>query len=238
MVAEKIAMKELGIERARHFGWTNTYVFTKAMGEMLLGQLRGSLPLVIARPTMITSTWKEPFPGWIEGNGTIDNVIVGYAKGILPCIAIDSELPIDLIPGDMAVNAMIAMAVAHSNQQAEFIYHISSSMLRLVNCMLCLFPKKYSNLSQRYGYAMRIVDLYRPYCFVKRCFDDTNLDRLRMETKKHTENLIFYFDPKDIDWEEYFYNTHIPGAVKYAAADSVGNIQQLHPIIMDRKSKL
>ncbi|RWR84729.1 putative oxidoreductase [Cinnamomum micranthum f. kanehirae] len=65
--AQRAAMKELGLERARIFGWPNTYVFTKAMGEMLIGNFRESLPLVIVRPTIITSTYKDPFPGWIEG---------------------------------------------------------------------------------------------------------------------------------------------------------------------------
>ncbi|PKA66838.1 Alcohol-forming fatty acyl-CoA reductase [Apostasia shenzhenica] len=141
-LAEKMAMKELGIERARHFGWPNTYVFTKAMGEMLVGQLRGTLPLVIARPTIITSIWKEPLPGWIEGNRTIDNIIVGYVKGNLPCIAADTDAPMDVIPGDMVVNAMIAMLVIHSNQQSEFTYHISSSVRN---------PVKYSIL-EKSGY--------------------------------------------------------------------------------------
>lgn len=37
------------------------------MGEMLLGDYRENLPLVIVRPTIVTSTYKDPFPGWIEG---------------------------------------------------------------------------------------------------------------------------------------------------------------------------
>lgn len=32
-----------------------------------MGNYRENLPLVIIRPTMITSTLAEPFPGWIEG---------------------------------------------------------------------------------------------------------------------------------------------------------------------------
>ncbi|CAI9092313.1 OLC1v1027512C1 [Oldenlandia corymbosa var. corymbosa] len=63
----ELAMKDLGTQRARKFGWPNTYVFTKAMGEMLLGSSKGNIPLVIVRPTIITSTYKEPFPGWVEG---------------------------------------------------------------------------------------------------------------------------------------------------------------------------
>jgi fatty acyl-CoA reductase len=37
------------------------------MGEMLLGQLKGDFPVVILRPSMITSILKEPLPGWMEG---------------------------------------------------------------------------------------------------------------------------------------------------------------------------
>lgn len=56
------------IGRARKYGWPNAYAFTKAMGEMLLGHMKGdNIPLVIIRPTIVTSTYKEPFPGWLEG---------------------------------------------------------------------------------------------------------------------------------------------------------------------------
>ncbi|PHU03712.1 putative fatty acyl-CoA reductase 5 [Capsicum chinense] len=61
-----MAMRDLGIQRATLHGWPNTYSFTKAMGEMMLGHLKENLQLVIIRPTIITSTYKEPFPGWIE----------------------------------------------------------------------------------------------------------------------------------------------------------------------------
>ncbi|XP_054811043.1 fatty acyl-CoA reductase 2, chloroplastic-like isoform X2 [Prosopis cineraria] len=61
-------MKILGLERAKIHGWPNTYSFTKAMGEMIITSLKGDIPLAIVRPTVIGSTYKEPFPGWIEGN--------------------------------------------------------------------------------------------------------------------------------------------------------------------------
>ncbi|KAK9126672.1 hypothetical protein Scep_015518 [Stephania cephalantha] len=64
---EKVAMKELGLTRARMYGWPNTYVFTKALGEMLIGDNKENIPIAIIRPTIITSTYKEPFPGWVDG---------------------------------------------------------------------------------------------------------------------------------------------------------------------------
>ncbi|KAM7523083.1 hypothetical protein LguiA_012985 [Lonicera macranthoides] len=122
-------MKVLGIQRAKKYGWPNTYVFTKAMGEMVLGHLKESLPIVILRPTMITSTIKEPFPGWIEGFRTIDSVTVSYGKGKLKYFLGDLESICDTIPGDMVVNSMVVAMAAHSNKpNCHIIYHVGSSL--------------------------------------------------------------------------------------------------------------
>lgn len=61
-------MIEIIFNRARIYGWQDTYVFTKAMGEMLINNMRGEIPVVIIRPSFIESTCREPFPGWMEGN--------------------------------------------------------------------------------------------------------------------------------------------------------------------------
>ncbi|PHU15781.1 putative fatty acyl-CoA reductase 4 [Capsicum chinense] len=123
------AMKELGIQRAKLHGWQNTYSFTKAMGEMVLGHLKENLQLVIIRPTIITSTFKEPFPGWIEGVRTVDSFIVAYGKGVLKFYYGDPNSKLDVIPGDMVVNSILAAAIVHENQYSQevVIYHISSS---------------------------------------------------------------------------------------------------------------
>ena len=56
------------------YGCPNTYVFTKAMGEMLISDKSDNLRLIIVRPTIVTSTYKEPFPGWIEGLRYTNNI--------------------------------------------------------------------------------------------------------------------------------------------------------------------
>uniref|UniRef100_A0A453RRQ5 Fatty acyl-CoA reductase n=1 Tax=Aegilops tauschii subsp. strangulata TaxID=200361 RepID=A0A453RRQ5_AEGTS len=106
-----------------------TYVFTKAMGEMLLGQLHGAIPVVILRPSIITSILRDPLPGWMQGTRTIDTIIIGYAKQNLSCFLADLDLTMDVIPGDMVANAMMVAMVAHSEEQgAEVMYHATSSL--------------------------------------------------------------------------------------------------------------
>ncbi|ANM70188.1 fatty acid reductase 7 [Arabidopsis thaliana] len=122
------AMKDFGLKRARLYGWPNTYVFTKAMGEMLLGHYRETMPIVIIRPTIITSTFSDPFPGWIEGLKTVDSVIIFYGKGILKCFLVDQKTVCDIIPVDMVVNAMIAIAADHCHDSGSHtVYHVGSS---------------------------------------------------------------------------------------------------------------
>ncbi|GMH22390.1 hypothetical protein Nepgr_024233 [Nepenthes gracilis] len=125
----KLAMKELGLQRASEYGWPNVYVFTKALGEMILLDIKNDIPLIIIRPTSILSTYKEPFPGWIEGFRTMDSLLVGYGKRKLKCIPCYPETIIDLIPADMVINAIIVAMVAHTNHELEktTIYHMGSS---------------------------------------------------------------------------------------------------------------
>ncbi|XP_056693158.1 alcohol-forming fatty acyl-CoA reductase isoform X2 [Spinacia oleracea] len=120
-------MKDLGNQRAKLYGWPNTYVFTKAMGEMFVAQLRGNLPVVIMRPTIVCSTIKEPFPGWVEGVRTIDSVAVTYGKGSLSFFPAGRYSVLDLIPADMFVNSMIVAMKAHINQASLTIYQVGSS---------------------------------------------------------------------------------------------------------------
>ncbi|KAL0370177.1 UNVERIFIED_CONTAM: putative fatty acyl-CoA reductase 4 [Sesamum angustifolium] len=83
------AMKDLGIERAMLHGWPNTYVFTKAIGEMLLENFEKA-KVVIIRPTIVTSTYKE-------GVRTMDSIFVAYGKGKLKFFVGDPNSTLDMI---------------------------------------------------------------------------------------------------------------------------------------------
>ncbi|OMO68760.1 Male sterility, NAD-binding protein [Corchorus olitorius] len=128
-VAQK--MKELGLERARKYGWQDTYVFTKAMGEMMINNMRGDIPLVIIRPSVIESTFKEPFPGWMEGNRMMDPIVLCYGKGQLSGFLVDPNGVLDVVPADMVVNATLAAIARHgmSPKPDINIYHIASSVV-------------------------------------------------------------------------------------------------------------
>ncbi|XP_062216691.1 fatty acyl-CoA reductase 2, chloroplastic-like [Phragmites australis] len=123
-------MKDLGLARAKLHGWQDTYVFTKAMGEMVINSMRGEIPVVTIRPSVIESTWRDPFPGWMEGNRMMDPVVLYYGKGQLSGFLADPDGVLDVVPADMVVNATLASMAKHGGAASGpgmHVYHVSSS---------------------------------------------------------------------------------------------------------------
>uniref|UniRef100_M4DDV8 Fatty acyl-CoA reductase n=1 Tax=Brassica campestris TaxID=3711 RepID=M4DDV8_BRACM len=106
-------LKELGYERAQSYGWEKAYTFTKAMGESLLHSNRGDLSVVIIRPSVIESSYKEPFPGWLQGIRMSAPLILGNGKDQIPDLFGDYQSSCDVIPVDMVANAIIAAMAKH-----------------------------------------------------------------------------------------------------------------------------
>ncbi|WVZ04429.1 hypothetical protein V8G54_025235 [Vigna mungo] len=120
-------MKNLGTLRSNLHGWPNVYAFTKAMGEQILMNMKGDIPLIIARPTVILSTYSEPFPGWIEGVRCMVKEILtqfNYVNAELW-----TSLLLCTIPADMVINSMIvALEGCSKSSSKTLIYHIGSSL--------------------------------------------------------------------------------------------------------------
>uniref|UniRef100_M1AAF2 Fatty acyl-CoA reductase n=1 Tax=Solanum tuberosum TaxID=4113 RepID=M1AAF2_SOLTU len=61
---------------------------------------------------------------------TVDSFLLAYGKGALKFYYGDPYSKLDLIPGDMVVNAILAAVITHENEHSEevVIYHSSSSL--------------------------------------------------------------------------------------------------------------
>ena len=113
-----------GRTRAASVGWPDAYAFTKALGEQALVESRGSVPVSIVRPSIIESAWAEPRPGWIRGFRMAEPVIISYARGLLREFPGVPEGTIDVIPVDLVVAAIVA--VAATGPEAPFITQVAS----------------------------------------------------------------------------------------------------------------
>ncbi|KAL8149643.1 fatty acyl-CoA reductase 2, chloroplastic-like [Apium graveolens] len=158
-------MKDLGLQRAKLHGWQNTYSFTKAMGEMLITKQRENIPVVIVRPSVVESSYREPFPGWIEGNRMIDPLMLFYGKGQLPGILANPNAVVDIVPVDIVVNTVLVAMAKHGREaKPELnVYHAASSVSNPIRFhdffkYSCEHFKS-SPLMDRDGKQIRITDM-------------------------------------------------------------------------------
>jgi HAD superfamily hydrolase (TIGR01490 family) len=127
---------QAGRARAASVGWPDAYAFTKALGEQALTETKGDLPVCIVRPSIIESAVAEPKPGWIRGFRMAEPVIISYARGLLREFPGVPEGTVDVIPVDIVVAAIIAVAAA-GPERAPYISQVASGSTN---------PLRYSNL--------------------------------------------------------------------------------------------
>lgn len=104
------ALIQLGIKESRHYGWNDTYTFTKWLGEQLLLQGLDQKSLTILRPSIIESSISSPVPGWVEGVKVADALIYAYAKGRVNIFPGDDKGILDVIPVDLVANSVLLSA--------------------------------------------------------------------------------------------------------------------------------
>ncbi|KAK3422320.1 hypothetical protein EUGRSUZ_G02830 [Eucalyptus grandis] len=158
-------LKEIGLARARMYGWHNVYEMTKAMGEMMITADRGRVPVVIVRPSVIESTFREPFPGWIQGYRMLDPLILSYGKGRLPGFLVDPNTVLDVIPADLVANVIIAAMAKHGTTASPSIdvYHAASSTVNpIMMCDVLNYSRDHfaaSPLTDDQGDEIQITDM-------------------------------------------------------------------------------
>ena len=115
---------EAGTERARYWGWTNIYTYTKSIGEQVLAA--SGLPFTIVRPAVIESSVVFPFCGWNEGVNTSAPYIYMALKGQVQFPAAH-DVRLDIIPVDMVASGMIASLAELIDGTAAPVYQYGSS---------------------------------------------------------------------------------------------------------------
>ena len=87
-----------------HWGWPNTYTYTKSIGEQLIA--RSGLPNTIVRPACCETTVHYPFRGWNEGISTSVPFMFLTMKGQTHLPG-DRDSILDFIPSDIVASGMI-----------------------------------------------------------------------------------------------------------------------------------
>jgi len=118
-------LTKLGMERARHWGWTNTYTYTKSLGEQIILS-DPTVPVTIVRPAVVESAIRYPFPGWNEGFNTTAPLMYLMLKGHRS-VPVGDDAALDIIPVDFIASGMLLATAAILAGQHEPVYQLGSS---------------------------------------------------------------------------------------------------------------
>jgi 1-acyl-sn-glycerol-3-phosphate acyltransferase len=88
-------------------GHPNTYTLTKSVAEHLLVANRGTVPLAIVRPSIISASRRHPFPGWIDSVSGFAAFTIFLGMGHMRAVVGHPHARLDLIPVDDAATGIL-----------------------------------------------------------------------------------------------------------------------------------
>ncbi|XP_031764025.1 putative fatty acyl-CoA reductase CG5065 [Galleria mellonella] len=109
----------------------NTYSYTKAITEDLIAEYGDKFPIAIARPSIVTSAWKEPIPGWVDNLNGATGLLIGGGKGVIRTMHCEPTYTVDAIAVDIVVNAclLIAYVTALDKPKKVTFYNVTLSRI-------------------------------------------------------------------------------------------------------------
>ena len=105
----------------------NTYCYAKALAEQILKKYKGTTPVTIVRPAIIGSSWREPFPGWVDTISAAGAVYFLGAIGLINVVQGLLKNVGDQIPVDFVSDAIIVSAAKYAGSTALNVVHSASS---------------------------------------------------------------------------------------------------------------
>src|SRR3989440_3279807 len=181
-------LTELGVERAKFWGWPNIYTYTKSLGEQLVAAeteiVRG-----IVRPSIVESAKSYPFPGWNEGFTTTAPIIFMTLKGQRQ-IPANPKLILDITPVDQVAAVMLAVAAQACVQEPKLVYQAATGdsnpndMERIVG-LVGLFRRQ-EEVKKEDGLRLfrEISARFEPFRVSPERFDATSLPMMNNAAKK------------------------------------------------------
>jgi len=181
-------LTELGVERAKFWGWPNIYTYAKALGEQLVAAETGIVRSIV-RPSIVESAKSYPFPGWNEGFTTTAPIIFMTLKGQRQLPA-NPKLILDITPVDQVASVMLAVTAQACIAQPKLVYQAATGasnpndMERIIG-MVGLFTRK-QELEKEEGLRLfrEISARFEPFPVSADRFDSTSVPIMNSAAKK------------------------------------------------------
>jgi long-chain acyl-CoA synthetase len=118
-------LSDLGVQRALQWGWTNTYTYTKSLGEQLLAA-EDDLEFAILRPAIVEAALAFPFPGWVEGGRTAAPLVMMAMSGLRHW-TVREDAPMEVVPVDLVASSILIAGVMLLNGAQRHVYQVSTA---------------------------------------------------------------------------------------------------------------
>ncbi|XP_049638841.1 fatty acyl-CoA reductase 2-like [Suncus etruscus] len=148
-IIDKITPKLLG-------EWPNSYTYTKALAEMVVQAEGQNLNMAIVRPSIVSATWQEPFPGWVDNLNGPNAVIIAAGKGLLRSMKVSPRGMTEFIPVDIVINLILSVGwyTAVHRPKSTQIYHCTTGALN---------PYKLTDMGVQFMATLKKVPLERAF---------------------------------------------------------------------------
>ncbi len=186
-------LTDLGVAKAKDWGWPNIYTYTKSLGEQLVAAEEGVVRAIV-RPAIVESAVEFPFPGWNEGFTTTAPLVRMAMRGqnLFP---VATDVILDVIPVDMVASAVLAVTAETIVEEPELTFQVSSGdsnpsrLGRLVD-LLGLFKRQHFRGKEGGNRLLNEVAARMEAQSVKpESFEKYSLPLLHKATKKVSEVL-------------------------------------------------
>ncbi|XP_017780106.1 PREDICTED: putative fatty acyl-CoA reductase CG5065 isoform X2 [Nicrophorus vespilloides] len=88
----------------------NTYTYSKRLAETLVANESDHMKVAIVRPSIVVPALSEPIRGWVDSLNGPMGLLVAAGKGVLRSMHCKGENRAQVVPVDIAINAMILVA--------------------------------------------------------------------------------------------------------------------------------
>ncbi|XP_069683849.1 putative fatty acyl-CoA reductase CG5065 [Periplaneta americana] len=109
----------------------NCYTYTKRLSEFLVHEYRNQIPVCIVRPSIVTPSALEPFPGWVDALTGPIGLLVAAGKGVLRSMMCGENYTAQIVPVDVAINATILAAWKLDKEKSKdvAVYNLNSGSI-------------------------------------------------------------------------------------------------------------
>lgn len=88
---------------------------------------KGNLPLCIVRPAIINTSYREPFPGWLDSIAAAAALFLFVGLGIIKEVNGNRKNIGDTVPVDVVVANIIVASARNFHNSKLPIYHVGTS---------------------------------------------------------------------------------------------------------------